>query len=894
MGERGDIPRPAPWLGRLLPARVRRDVFEPAAHDLQVEAGLRRLGRRRLLLLYLDCWRVTLFPARQIFTARLPRSHRSVSLKGQVNHMWQDIRYAMRRLVHERAFTAAAVLTLTLGVGANVAVFAVVEAVLLRPLPYVDADRLVILNHRDDRTGISKEFIAIGDFVDLAARQTTLDGLAAFNRGRATIYGDSDPILAPLLGAGPGFLDLLEVQPAHGRFFNANDTRQGAAPVVVLGHALWLRSYGGNLDIVGRRIRMGTLEREVVGIAPPGFTFPANEKTDVIIPYPIPTAAPAERKGQWLFAVGRLSHPRGEGREGSEGREGVNVQLSSLSEQFEREHPAQNQGSRYYVTSLRDSLVGDTKRPLTMLAFAVGAVLLIACANVGNLLLVRALGRQQEMAVRAALGASRTRMTGQVLAESLVLALVSAVGGVALAYWGTPALVALVPDSVNAPGLSDAGLNLNVLGFALAISVGAALIFGLVSAITSNRPAAAALASPGRAGVSRHVRRLTSSLVIVEVALAVMLLLGAGLILRSFAGLMSVDPGFNADRVVAFDIQLPAGRYPDFPARALFYQRAMASASAVRAVEAVGTAAVVPLTGNNWTAPFERLDQPMTPGERPPDVGWQAASGGYFKALSIPLKSGRLFDERDRPGSAPVVIVSEAIERRFFAAGESAVGHFVKTGTNQTAEIIGVVGDIRRAALTDEPRADMYFPFERQPGNAITVFARTAGDPNEALPALRDAFRTVEPKVMILNNTTLAETAARSVGTTRLVLWLLGLFAAIALALAGVGIYGVLAHAVRQRTREIGTRLALGARPLDILWLVMRWGAVLAAAGVILGGAAGLVAAQSLKSMLYGVTTTDPRVLAGAGATLFLTALAASVIPARRASRTDPARTLGV
>jgi putative ABC transport system permease protein len=422
------------------------------------------------------------------------------------------------------------------------------------------------------------------------------------------------------------------------------------------------------------------------------------------------------------------------------------------------------------------------------------------------------------------------------------------------------------------------------------------LIFGLVSALVSRTPAAAALASPGRAGVSRRIRRLTSGLVVAEIALAVVLLLGAGLILRSFASLLSVDPGFSVDRVAAFDMSLPAGRYPDPAARAAFYQRAFAAARAVPGVEAVGAAAVMPLTGNNWTSPFERVDKPVAAGERPPDVGWQNASGGYFTALGIPLKSGRLFDDRDGPTSAPVVIVSEAIEKRFFdtANGESAVGHFVKTGANSTAEIVGVVGNIRRAALTDEPRADMYFSFERLPSNGITIFAKTKGDPESGLISVRAAFRGIEPNLVMVNNVTLAETAARSVGTTRLTLWLLGLFALIALTLAGVGIYGVLSHAVRQRTREIGTRLALGARPRDILLLVMRWGTTLAIGGVVLGGAAGLLAARSLKSMLYGVTTTDPRVLAGAIGVLIVTALAASLIPARRASRTDPARTLSV
>lgn len=801
--------------------------------------------------------------------------------------MVQTFRHAVRRLARERSFTAAAVLTLTLGVGANVAVFAVVEAVLLRPLPYADAERLAILNHRDDRTGLTKEFIAIGDFIDLAARQTSLERLAAYNYGRATIYGDSEPIVAPALMAGPGLMETLQIRAARGRLVNDDDSRQGAAPVVVLGHGLWERAYKSDPNVIGRRIRVGNVDREVVGVASPGFRFPANQQTDLIIPMALPPQAPAQRKAGWVFAVARVLPTAGDDISAGQAA----AQLTALSEQMEREHPTQNQGSRYYLTSLRDQMVGDTKRPLTLLAFAVGAVLLIACANVGHLLLVRALGRQQEMAVRAALGATRGRLAAEVLGESLVLALVSALGGIALAYWGTPALVALVPASVNAPGLADAGLNVTVLAFALAIAIAAALGFGFASSLTSRIPASAALAAPGRAGVSRRVRRLTSGLVVAEVALAVVLLAGAGLILKSFAGLMAIDPGFDVDRVAAVDIGLPAARYPDVAARVNFYERAMAAARATPGVDAVGMAVVTPLTGNNWTAPFERADRPVEPGQRPPDVGWQSASADYFTAMGIPLVSGRYFDQRERPGSAPVVIISESIARRFYGS-EPAVGKFVRGGGSATAEIVGVVGDIRRAALTEEPRADMYFPFDQQPGNSITVFARSAGDPVQAMAGVREALRQIEPNLVMTATVALSETAAQSVGATRLTLWLLGVFAVIALLLAAVGIYGVVSHAVRQRTREIGTRLALGARPRDILWLVLRWGAVLAGAGVIVGGLAGMAATRSLQSLLYGVKPGDPQTMVLAIAVLLLAALMASFVPARRAARTNPARTL--
>jgi putative ABC transport system permease protein len=339
--------------------------------------------------------------------------------------------------------------------------------------------------------------------------------------------------------------------------------------------------------------------------------------------------------------------------------------------------------------------------------------------------------------------------------------------------------------------------------------------------------------------------------VVAEIALAVMLLIGAGLVLRTFAGLLAVDPGFQIDRIQTVSLTLPSERYADSVARQTFYQRAFDAVGRVAGVEDQGVAVVTPLTGNNWTVPFERTDQPVSPGERPPEVGWQVASGGYFTTLKIPLRAGRLFDRQDGPGSPPVAIASEAIQRRFFS-GQSAVGRTLKLGP-QTVEIVGVVGDIRRAGLTDEPRADLYFPFERSPSNQITLFVRTGPDPATVLPAVRRALREIEPDLVLTSPMTMAQVAGDSVGVTRLLLWLLGLFAGTALFLAAIGIYGVMAYAVRQRTREIGTRIALGAGRSEILWLVMRQGAMIAGLGTAIGLGQGLAAARALGSVLYGV-----------------------------------------
>jgi len=401
----------------------------------------------------------------------------------------------------------------------------------------------------------------------------------------------------------------------------------------------------------------------------------------------------------------------------------------------------------------------------------------------------------------------------------------------------------------------------------------------------------ASLVSPARATAGAAVRRATSVLVGAEIALAIVLLTGAGLVLRSFANLLSVDPGFRTDRVLTLSAIAPADRYQDPEARAGLQQRVFAAIRQVPGVEEVGSAAVIPLTGNNWTAPFERADRPVAAGERPPDVGWQSATAGYFRAMSIPLRSGRFFSPADGPGSPVVVIVSEALEARFFP-GERAVGRRIRVGTEE-AEIVGVVGNIRRASLTDAPHADLYFPQEHAPGPAMTLFIRTGGDPAASVPAVRTALRAVEPRIVLRGIRSMDEVARESVQVTRLALWLLGMFAATAATLAAVGIYAVMAYAVRQRMREIGTRMALGASRTNILLLVLGEGGRIALMGTTAGLAISLVAGRALRSLLFSTSPTDPAILLVAAGLLFTTALAACYIPARRAARLDPVSTLG-
>jgi putative ABC transport system permease protein len=797
-----------------------------------------------------------------------------------MNMSTQDLRQALRIFRREPALAATAVLTLTLGIGTSTTLFAVVEAALLRPLPFADADRLVVLRHRDTRTGLAKPDIAIGDFVDLRARQRSLEAIGGFAGYQSTYFGTGEPLRVDGAVATADALQALGTRPALGRLLRADDARPGAPPVALVSHAFWQARLGSDPLAIARSIQLGTARVAVVGVLPAGFRMPGMPRTDVVVTQPLPAAAPAARKAGWIYGVGRLRAGRTVAMAGAE--------LATLSGQLAREFPDQNTGTSYEVLALRDALLGDTEGPLLLLLAAVGCVLLIACANVGNLMLARALGRQQELAVRLALGASRARLAAQILAEGLVLAVAGGLAGIAIAWWAAPIVAARLPSAAAVPGLAQVGIDGRVALFALAAAVGSALLLSAVACLGVVRSDRGALVER-RATMTPRARRAASALVVVEIALATVLLAGAGLTIRSLANLLAVDPGFRADGVLTVQLSLPDGRYQADDARRAFYTRAMREIDALPDVEAIGAAMVTPLTGNNWTVPLRRIDRPVPQGERAPDVGWQMASHGYFAALGIPLRTGRLFAADDGTGPAAVV-VSESVAARFFP-GEQAVGHRLDLGDTQ-AEIVGVVGDVRRASLTDTPRADLYFPFERVYTPSTTLFIRTTGDPVRVLPAVRAIVRRIEPHAVIDETRTLAAIAADSAAVTRLATHLLGGFAGTALVLAAVGIYGVMAYRVRRRTRELGTRLALGATPARLARLVLRQAGGMALVGVVLGAGVAAVATRALSSLLFGVTPWDPLTLAGAAALLAAVTVAASWLPARRAARVDPVASL--
>lgn len=873
-------------LARWLPDEIVRELYEPSVADLERERIDGGLSGSRYTLRLLSLWRQCLALAfRDSASRRIPRrpADTPAARKEFTSMFARDLRHALRIFRWEPAFSGAAVIALMLGIGANVALFAVVEAVLLRPLPYPDSDRVIVLRHRDTRTGVGKQFLALGDVMDMRQRQGTLESLAPYSGFQSTLFDAPEPTPVSGPAFSPEMFDALRVRPAMGRVFNADDAKAKAQPVVMISHELWRTHLGSDPDILSRSIQLGAARRLVVGVLPEGFQFPPGQRTDAILPFPLPAAPPASRQAGWIFGLGRLKD--------GETVERARAEYSTLSRQMAEEYPDQNTGTTYEALTLRDTLVGDTKKPLLLLLVAAACVLLIACANVGNLLLARSLSRRQEFAMRLALGASRARLVSQVLTEGLVLAIAGGLVGTLAAWRLAPALAGMVPRSTPVPGLDAVQVNGWVLAFALLVSVGSALAFSAVAIVGLSRDGSGAARAARRVTMSSAARRAASSLVAVEVALAAVLLMGAGLTLRSFAKLMSVDPGFKTESVLTVQFSLPAGRYPDPLARRALFDRMFEAIERLPEVEAIGAAAVTPLTGNNWIVPFERPEHPTAPGQRPPEVGWQSASAGYFRALNIPLRAGRLFDERDVPKGAPVVIVSDALAQRYFA-GEDPVGKRVALGPNQTAEIVGVVGSIRRASLADAPREDMYFPFEQGPPQGATLFVRTSGDPSAAWPALRSAIRDMERNAVLVETSTLDHVAEESAGINRLAMRLLGGFAVIALALAAVGIYGVMSYSVKRRTRELGTRVALGASRGQIVRLVMRHAVLVATVGLAAGLAAGLAGARALSGILFGVPTWDPVAIGAAAAALTLTAAVASYLPARRAARVDPVRTL--
>ena len=816
--------------------------------------------------------------------------------------MLNDVRYALRTLRRSPAFALSAILALALGVGANTAVFSVVYAVLLKPLPYAHAHRLVKLSEAHPAQGADDGRVSRGTFEDWRARARTLDGLAAFSRGGESLWTIGDrPQVVRVAGASPSLAAVLSAQPILGTWF----PEQAAGPAtlqIVISHGLWQRMFGGAHDIVGRRVVVeGRAPREIIGVMPRGFAFPERTEAWVRLAMGGPMT-PAQRRFLSYHAIGRMRP--------ATTLSDVRRELGDVSAQLAVEQPASNQGWEPRVVALHGSDTGAARASLIALFAAVAGVLLIGCVNVANLLLARASARRHEMAVRLALGATTARLFRHSLTEAVLLAGGGAIGGLALGHGLCRVLVSLAPADV--PRLADAGMNGAVLLFTAAVAVGSALSIGVAPAFQS--------AAARRRGTLRAERAVTPAAALTrrlliggEVAVVVLLLTAALLLVRSFVELRRVDLGFQPDRVWSVSTRWPVGRMVTGGAPWSRLQRAVDglvdTVAGIPGVDAAGVIADVPLAGRPPESRIWRSDAPGAAGLTPPaNAGdrWRAdltvVTPGYFAALGIPLLRGRSFTDADRWNDAQlqaetiadpgVAIVNRAFAAQYFP-GQDPVGRTVVVADAETfgslRTIVGVVADVRGHAVADAPAPALFLPHAQHPDVFLpSLIVRTALPPESVAPALRARLAAYDPQLLVQRIRPMDEVVHGALSRPRFNLVLIGTFALLGLALAAVGIYGVVAFLVAQRTREIGIRIALGARGADVLRLVVGEGMAPIAAGIVAGLAASVMLTRVLRTLLFGVTPLDPLSLAAAPAVLAAVALLACYLPARRATRVDP------
>jgi putative ABC transport system permease protein len=800
----------------------------------------------------------------------------------------QDFRFAARSLRRTPGLTLAIVLTLALGIGANSAIFSVVNGVLLRPLPFAEPDRLVTVF--DIYLGLDLPHSALSEpeLLDVE-RLPAFNAVAGYRPARRTLSGAGDPERLPALLVTDNFARVLGVVPARGRFFAADEARPGGPAVAVLSDGLWRRRFGADPAMVGRTVQLDAVPTTVVGIMPPGFVFAGAE---LFAPAIIDRAAPAPRTAHYLSAVARL-------RAGATLEE-ARSQATSLSRRLVADNADAYSAGGFSLglEPVTDTVVGSARPALLTLLGAVALLLVVACVNVANLLLVRAESRRRELAVRSALGAGRGRLVRQFLAEGALLALGGGGLGLALAWAGVPLLLALSPTSL--PRHEDIAVDPVVVAVTLALALATGLVFGLAPALQATGVhAGSALREGGGRGDSRRRGWVRRGLVAVEVALAVVLVAGAGLLLRSFWHLRQIEVGFRPDHVLALDLALPESRYADTASAVGFYRALEERLRALPGVAAVGGTSHLPLTGavGNWDIEIE--GRPQRPGDPAPSPNVNMATPGYYRALRIPMARGRAFDETDGERAPPVVVVNETMARALWP-GEDPVGRRFRVIGDSTEwmTVVGVAGDTRSWGLAAAPRAEYTLPVYQLPRalrtvrRTLTMVIRSTGDPRTVAAPAREIVAGLDRDLAVANLRTLDQVVADSVGDRRLTLLLLGLFGGAALLLALVGIYGVTAHGVSQRTREMGIRLALGAAPGAVRRLVLGEGLRVAGLGLGAGLVLALAGGRVLRSQLYGVGSADPATYVALSAVLLLVAAAATWIPARRATRVDPAITL--
>jgi putative ABC transport system permease protein len=798
----------------------------------------------------------------------------------------RDIKYSVRRLAKAPAFTAIVLMTLALGIGANTAIFSVVNAVILRALPYRSPDALVSIEHFYPSLNSMEAPVSARGYRDYRDKTTSFESVAVESNFGANLTGSGDPERVPGTRVSGDWFHVLGVSPLYGRTLGRDDDEPGHDHVVVLSHGIWTRLFAADPSAVGKKIELNGESYQIVGVMPQTFRSFFRNNGDLFVPLALP--ADAYTRGytnEYLNLSARLKP--------GVTLERAQAEMKAFADNLKRANP--NNFSPTWtlkVRTLNDLSSGRVRGVLLVLLGAVGFVLLIACANVANLLLARAAVRMKEIAIRSALGADRASLVRQLLTESILLALGGGVFGLLLARWSVSSLVALNP---NLPRASEIGIDPGVMMFTLLVSILTGLVFGLAPALQTSRTNLQDTLKDGtRSGAAdlagRNVRR---GLVVAEVALSLTLLVGAGLLIQSVMRLEGVSPGFDARNVLVFNLALPGVKYPTDTASELFSEQLMPRLNALPGVRAAGTTSVIPFGGSWSTSSFSIEGLIVPPGQNGPWGDSRVVTPRFFDAMRIPLKRGRAFTDQDRSGAPPVTIIDEQFVKKYFANTDpigKRITFGARRGSNDSTwiTIVGVVGHAAHEGLDAEPRIQYYFPHAQVGGQQMVVALRTDGNPTALLPAARDAVHSIDRNLPLSNVTTMERLVDNSVGQRKLSMILLGLFSLIALLLASIGIYGVMSYSVAQRTRELGIRMALGAARGRVLGLVVSQGMALAIAGVVIGLVAAFGLTRLLTTQLFGVSATDPMTFAMVAALLVGVALLATLLPAMRATRVDP------
>ena len=789
----------------------------------------------------------------------------------------KDIRYGVRGLLKRPGFTTVAVITLALGIGANTAIFSVVNTVLLRPLPYRDAQHIVTIWQNNAKAGVSRNDVSPANFLDWKEQSQSFESMAGIEPFGLSMIGNGEPERFTSWLVTAGFFETLGTNAHRGRTFTSQDYQPGSERVIVISHGLWQRRFGGDEKLVGQKLTMNGQPYTVVGVMPREFQFPADR--EVWSPRVLRENDRQLRAATYWNVIARL-------------KPGVTInqaqeEMSLIAGRLAGQYPDTNGGMGATVVSLPDQLTAHVRSALWILLGAVGFVLLIACANVANLLLVRGAERQREFAIRSALGAARIRLIRQLLTESLLLALLGGVGGLLLATWGVSVIVSL--SSAKIPRLEYASMDVRVLLFALGVSLFTAVLFGLIPATQFSRPDfQSTLKEGGRGAVSGSSRQwLRSSLVVAEVAVALVLLTGAGLLVRSFISVMRVDPGFDRERVLALQVFLGRNLKPE--QFNTFYEQSLEKIVTVPGVQSAAIVSSPPFIHLEKDATFTIQGQPVPPKGSEPSAFYNEVSPDYLSTMTVPLRRGRFFTKFDKEDSGLVVVINQTMARRYFP-NEDPVGKQLSIifDEPEVREIVGVIGDVLHIGLDAGARPEMLVPYSQSPTPQMTFLVKTTADAGAMLPAVKSAIREVNRNQTFSKAETMEQLVADSLKQRRFNLFLLVTFAVLALALAAIGVYGSINYSTRQRTHEIGLRMALGAQQRDVLRLIVGHGLGLSLIGIGIGLAASLALTRLMKGLLFGISATDPLTFVAISLLLTSIGLLASWIPARRATKVDP------